>query len=76
MQASNQNQSIPPFDREALAALALRLEEMSEAMGQWQVRGALIHKVSNARLLLLGEAHRIRRMVNGRSIQNRQDTSA
>jgi hypothetical protein len=76
MQASNQIPRNPSFDREALEALAQRLEEMSEAMGQWQVGGALIHKVSNARLILLGEAHRIRRMVNGRSTQNRQDTSA
>lgn len=76
MQAPKQNPRIPSLDREALEALAYRLEEMSEAMGQWQVGGALIHKVSNARLILLGEAHRIRRMATGRSTQNSQDTSA
>lgn len=50
-------------DIQSLEEMATRMDEIAEGMGQWQPGSGLIHRVNNTRLLVMGEAHRLRRMV-------------
>lgn len=43
--------------------MAERLEQLADDMGRWSPGSGMIHRINNMRMLLLGEAHRLRRMI-------------
>lgn len=50
-------------DIQGLEEMAQRMDEIADRMGQWHPGSGLVHRVNNTRLLIMGEAHRLRRMV-------------
>ena len=62
LEQSRASYPMQPANIAELEEMAQRLEEMCESMGLWQPAAILSHRVNNTRMLLIGEAHRLRRI--------------